>query len=225
MKNRVFPLLLGAVFTMMIVVVPVWADVINIDEKFGGFEDLNDGLGFRSITGYQGVDPAPGGRGGVLIYDLPFVPVAGDVLLIDPPGGISNLGDILRFGMHPDPLNPMVMIGHVIFYSLNDDFDQQPPDAADGPLVPFQVPNFAQSELGMEGNNGAHYVPANAASPGFAVGRGVTYNFFSDNHVLPGNGPFFDVAPMPEPSSFVLLAIGIAGVGFILSTGMLRRRA
>src|SRR5215469_4944873 len=84
----------------------------TVDENCNGV--LNGFLGpVAEPCGFMN-DPGPGGLGNVMTYDLLNPPglVAGDVLLIDPPGFIL---DVIRF--NPNQINPGGGVGTLVFYS------------------------------------------------------------------------------------------------------------
>jgi hypothetical protein len=121
-------------------------------------------------------------------YQLPFGVVVGDVQVLEPGGGMS---DVLRF--EPD--------GRVFVYS-----DQSP---GDNDLADVGIPQLLNTppqlinEVGPEGNNQAIYTPVPGSGmpgdPGAGTGfQPLTYQFISD-------------APVPEPAG-ALLAGGIASL-------------
>jgi hypothetical protein len=143
----------------------VLGGTITIDEN---------GNGVGVSNGSLGNDFTPGGLDNVLVYNLPFSGLQGDVELTDS----GFIQDLLRFNGD----------GTVIFYSDDlDGFDSigdtpSPPHALHTNLV--SIP-----EIGPEGNNGALYTPT-AKQPGFDSSN-PSYQFVSDGTV-------------PEPNSLTL---------------------
>src|SRR5204863_701600 len=125
----------------------VLPQLITIDEFGHGIGTLG--------PGFIGNDPGPGGLNGVLIYNLPFVGTQGDLFLLEPTGGGS---DVLRFNGNST----------VIFYSDNVGGADAPADTATPPGQ-FYTNLLQINEVGPEGNNGFFYVPV-AGNPGFNPG-------------------------------------------------------
>ena len=125
-------------------------------------------------------DPTGGYTNGpVLVFNLPFLGVQGDVLMHE--GSFSNAFlDVIRFTGQ----------GQLIFYSDNTDGIDAPADtlAPPNPLFPNQVHIL---EVGPEGNNGAFYTPT-PGQPGFDPSL-FQYHFISD---------------VPEPGALTLLLAG-----------------
>ena len=145
-------------------------------------------------------------NGSVLVYQLPFVPAAGDVILNETGTAWS---DVVRFLQYED--TQKLVHGLLVFYS---DVDLPPglPDAlADTPHAPVTLPTWlAINEVGAEGNSGAVYTPL-PGNPGYYVpvagGPAVTYNIISDGVV-------------PEPTTMLagallLLPFGASTIRFI----------
>jgi hypothetical protein len=154
--------------------------LITVDEF--GVGTIQGPGGTHSLVSHIGQDTGPGGLNNVLIYDLPFHTVPGDVLLTD--GGVFL--DVLRF--NPDAT--------LVFYSDNLDGFDAPADTP-GPPTAFYQKFISIPEVGTEDNNGAFYTPG-PGDPGFHEERiPVVYHFISD-----GN----NVAP--EPCSLSLLGLG-----------------
>lgn len=124
-----------------------------------------------------GTDPNSGIA--TLEYTLPFAGVAGDVLIQDPTGQIS---DVLRFDGNSG----------VYFFSLVEAGQNQLADV--GLPTVFLTPNVMVSELGTEGVfTYATYIPT-AGQPGYkAAAPGMEYYIISD---------------VPEPSTMLLGVLG-----------------
>jgi hypothetical protein len=144
-------------------------------------------------------DPGPGGLPAALTYSLLAPPsvVAGDWLILEPGGGLSDLIRFNAAGTGGDPGYP----ASVVFYS----------DAADGSTYPVTsgIPTriysnvIAIPEVSLgNGTDGVVYTPT-AGQPGFVAGFTVTYTI---------------VSTVPEPGSLVLgglvSVIGLALVRF-----------
>ena len=155
------------------------------------FTDATNGSSHMGqITGSLGVDPIS--QLTTLCYrlnsTLPYLPLDGDVLLLETVVGNTNQlpSDLLRF-----------VNGNLYFFS---DFEPNDPNPgpADVGLPPLTINPVFLLETGPEGNNGALYTPL-PGQPGFDPSGnfpGLTYNFISD---------------VPEPGSLSLLLVG-AGV-------------
>jgi hypothetical protein len=150
-------------------------------------------------------DPSGGLLVPVLVYNLAFPVVTGDVVLLES-GTSANAqySDVIRF-WNPTGIN----LTQVIFYSDNSTTEpgDVPPDVglADTGLPSLLINPVFINEVGPEGNNGAIYTPAPGA-PGSFAGAVITYNIISDS-------------PVPEPNS---LALAILGAGLFAIT--LKRR-
>lgn len=119
----------------------------------------------------------------VLIYDLPFAGVAGDVLMRDPLESGSPILDVLRFDG----------AGHLTFYSDSIDGYDAP---ADTPGPPNQFINFVFiNEQGAEGQVQDGFWLPTPEQAGYDASNPV-YRFISD---------------VPEPGAVTLLLAG-AGI-------------
>jgi hypothetical protein len=180
---------------------PVFAQNPAIAYSFDEF-----GHGFVTSTGitlpYPGVlrnDPGPGGLPLALTYTLVGVPnvVAGDVLVLEPGGGLSDLIRFNAAGTGGDPGYPPSLV----FYS--DDFDgsRYPLTSGIPTRIYSNVLSVQEITLGP-GVEGVIYTPS-AGQPGFIPGFSVRYTLISN---------------VPEPGSLVLgglvSVIGLALVRF-----------
>jgi len=127
-----------------------------------------------------------------LAYTLPFVPMQGDVVLLEGPvaGGPTNsLSDILRFEVTPN--------GQGMAFFFSDASSADPPDApADVlqmPPVWTQFQAIFVPEVGPEGHNGALYAPIPGEPGSLPTGGQIQYNIISD---------------VPEPGSALLVSVG-----------------
>jgi hypothetical protein len=153
------------------------------------FDEFGNSSGLGISPGAMQLDPS-GAIGlpiPVMVYNLPFSVIPGDVILPEPPGpGINRNSDVIRF-WNPSGGGP----SQIIFYS---DFTSA--DPADSPAdtgLPSGLMSLIVTipEVGPEGNNGALYTPT-ANQPGFILSTTVppaTYNIISD---------------VPEPSTLAL---------------------
>ena len=160
--------------------------VIAVMPAFAGLitvdENGNGTVNGTPIRGNLGPDPGPGGLGSVLIYPLPFAGTQGDLKLLEP-GGVFY--DLVRFNGD----------GTLIFYSDNvDGFDA----IADTPGPPgaFYANLVAADEVGPNNVNGSIYIPI-PGNPGFDSSQPI-YTLVSDI--------------VPEPSTLVLLGVGLVGL-------------
>jgi len=199
----------SAVMFSAFAVVPIRADTIFfLDEVGNGLvQRVSNGqiVGSARLTMLGNIlDPLDPNGPRPLAYDLVGnrligqIPQVGDVVLNEPGGSAT---DLLRFNA----------AGQLLFYSDNVEGDDARADV--GLTATRQGSGllgnlFTSDEAGLEGvlRNGLQYAPQThtitSNDPGFlpAAGFGtVTYNFFSDGTI-------------PEPGSFVLLAIGLAGL-------------
>ena len=110
--------------------------------------------------------------------------------------------------------------GGVFFFS-NPAEPGEPADLADASLLTF-FRLFNQSallipEVGSEGANGASYTPGGELYPGFPFFTGVTLSYTIISDAGPGS-------TVPEPSSLILLAMGVGLAGLAGATRRRHRR-
>jgi hypothetical protein len=166
----------------------LFAQVYTIDE-------LGNSSGPGISPGAMQLDPSGALPIPVLVYNLTFAVIPGDVVLTEPgaptPGPFS---DVVRF-WNPTSGGP----SQIIFYS--DVSSADPADApADAGLPQTLINPVIINEVGPEGNNGALYTPP-PGGPGSVAGAiGLQYNIISD---------------VPEPG---LVALIVSGAGLLLVT-------
>jgi hypothetical protein len=129
-------------------------------------------------------DPSGGVTANVLIYQLPFQVVSGDVALVEPNQPTGVYSDLVRF-FTPATGGQSLLI----FYSDVEPGD--PLDLADSGL-PFAPNAIPINEVGPENSNGAVWTPA-PGMPG-STSAPVQYNIVSD---------------VPEPASAALCGLGL----------------
>jgi hypothetical protein len=139
-----------------------------------------------SFPSFVGPDPSGGVTANVLIYQLPFQVVSGDVALVEPNQPTGVYSDLVRF-FTPAGANQSLLI----FYSDIEAGD--PLDLADSrlPVAPNAIPI---PEVGPENNNGAVWTPTPGLPGSSPTGAPVQYNIISD---------------VPEPASAALCGLGL----------------
>jgi hypothetical protein len=164
------------------------------------FDEFGNSSGLGISPGAMQLDPsgAIGLPTPVMVFNLPFSVVPGDVILNEPQNPAAPIpSDLVRF-WNPTGGGP----SQIIFYS-----DFSTTDPADAP-ADTGLPSGLMSliiripEVGPEGNNGALYTPT-GNQPGFILSTTVppaTYNIISD---------------VPEPRTVALI---VAGAGLLLVT-------
>ena len=163
-------------------------------------ENGNGNLDGQPLRGLMAPDPSGGLPVPVLIYQLPFPVLPGDVVLLEPGQSSSEPSDLVRF-FNPAGAN----ISDIIFYS--DFSPTDPPDAlADTGLPPVSPSAIFINEVGPEGNNGAVWIPLPGQPGANPAGAQITYNIISD---------------VPEPGSMLLAGLS----GGLLLLMKVRRQA
>jgi hypothetical protein len=157
------------------------------------FDEFGNSSGPGISPGVMQLDPSGGLPVPVLVYNLSFPVIPGDLWLTN---GVEGLSDVVRFW---NPNGASGNSSQIIFYS-----DFSTADPADSPsdtgLPQNSLPILSIKEVGPEGNNGALYTPI-PGNPGSVSGAtALQYNIISD---------------VPEPSTVALV---IAGVGLLLVT-------
>jgi hypothetical protein len=148
-------------------------------------ENGNGNLNGVTMPGQMMPDLSGGLAANVLIYQLPFLVMPGDVGLLEPLQTSSGPSDLVRF-FNPAGAN----FSLVIFYS--DVTATDPPNDLADTGLPVSPNAFPIPEVGPEGNNGAVWIPV-AGQPGFdPTGAPITYNILSD---------------VPEPGSMLLAGL------------------
>lgn len=152
------------------------------------FDELGNSTGPGISPGTLQPDPSGGLTVPVLVYNLSFGVVGGDVVLTEPPSASGPDSDIVRFWT-------VNGVSQIIFYS--DFSTTDPPDAPADTGLPGSVLGspVVIPEVGPEGNNGATYAPAPGAPGSSLAGVNVAYNIVSDGVV-------------PEPGTLALAALG-----------------
>ena len=172
--------------------------LITVDEQGNGSYDIV-GLGGGVLNSSVGQDPGPGGLSNALIYEysgsLSVIVVAGDLFLMDPLGGTS---DVIRFNPPTFDMTPDGNRDHLVFYSLAGGSE-----LAD---TGFPTQNYTNQKTILEDEIlGTTYTPA-PGEPGYISGLNTIYKFIS--------GPNEVTNGVPETGSTVLL-FGFGLIGMI----------
>jgi hypothetical protein len=165
---------------------------ISVDENGNG--QLANSSGFNSPLPFASqTDPGPGGLNNALTYGLLNPPglTAGDVFLTNAACG-GCITDVIRF--NPDE-GIASSTGALVFYSN---------DSGSLADIGFPTANYTNTLSISEGPTGAIYTPV-TGEPGFVAGSAgpVTYDLTSL------------AADVPEPSTWAMMILGFAGVGFM----------
>jgi hypothetical protein len=160
-------------------------------DEFGKGNLRTNGVISAQMTYQLAPDPTGGlPNWNVLMYNLPFLGTAGDVLIQDPAQPGNPILDVLRFDG----------ASHVIIYSDNIDGYDAPGDTP-GPPDPFLPNTIFAKEQGVDGVfSWADYTPT-AGQPGWDAGMTPNYYFLSDGMI-------------PEPGGAVLLLSGLGVLGW-----------
>ncbi|HEY4285432.1 MAG TPA: VPDSG-CTERM sorting domain-containing protein [Chthoniobacterales bacterium] len=180
--------------------------LIDVDEQGNGTFDIV-GLGSGGLTYFVGQDPGPGGLSNALVYQfsgpLSVVVTAGDLFLMDPLGGTS---DVIRFNppnfaqaFSADGVAP-ANFSTLVFYSS--------PGGSELADTGFPTQNYTNQKTILEDEIlGTTYTPG-PGDPGSINGLLVVYKFLS--------GPNEGATGVPDAGSTVLLfgfgLIGMIGV-------------
>lgn len=165
-------------------------------------ENGNGNLDGQPVRGQMAPDPSGGLAANVLIYQLPFLAMPGDVGLLEPGQSSSAPSDLVRF-FNPAGAN----FSFVIFYS--DISPTDPPDALADTGLPVSPNAILINELGPEGNNGAVWIPLPGQPGADPTGAQITYNIISD---------------VPEPGSMLLAGLS-GGLLLLMKVRRQDRRA
>jgi hypothetical protein len=172
--------LISLFITIAVFAQPPLPPLLTVDEWGHGTN------GATALTFSLGADPTGGLMNwNVLIYNLNFQGVVGDVLMTDPLEPGNPILDVLRFDN----------ASHLIFYSDSIDGYDAPADTP-GPPNPFYNNIVFIQEQGIETQvQYGDYTPS-VGQPGYdSATPGRSFRFISD---------------VPEPGSMALLALGAA---------------
>ena len=144
--------------------------------------------------GFLQLDPGPGGLPNALTFTTPAGLVQGDLVLLEPGGGYS---DLIRWNANNATL---------VFYSDIETSDLPPFDSADIGLPTAFYPNvFSVTETGLFGQpysetgpNGYVYVPA-VGQPG------------SDPNNPLNQPTYIIISDVPEPGTVALVGLSLVG--------------
>lgn len=203
-RVRINGLPLAAIACLLLFVAPAHGQgfTVQVDEN-GNYLFWNEFQPTNYLPHLIITDPGPGGLSNALAYDTPDGIVVGDLLLLEPGGGVS---DLIRF-LHG---------GVLVFYSDISDIDIDPStglprhDLADiglpGALYPNVVTNM---ETGLFGasyrehptttSNGFVYIPT-AGQPGY-------YEIFPGTQAT-----YIIISDIPEPSTVMLVGLSLVGL-------------
>jgi hypothetical protein len=183
------------------VIVSGFTLVVSANAVFAQYVLTFDENGHGTVNGQPlGFTVGPDPTGGilsspVLMYTLPFDTQPGDVSLLEPASPNAPISDVIRF-FEPTPGGPTSLL---IFYSDFEPTEQL--DLADVGL-PTSAGTFTIAETGLEGNNGAVWVPS-LPEPGTPLlGGPVT-----------GTAQYNIISDIPEPGEGGLLLAGVIVLG------------
>jgi hypothetical protein len=180
--------------------------LLKFDENGHASIAVNGGA-FTPLTGTLGADPSvPASPGNlpVEIYNLPQQVISGDVRILDPGPGISQLSDVLRFttlsGDGKGVINGSITgAGRTVMIYYSDQTGAPDDNALADTGFPANLgTGLATSilEVGPEGNNGFDYLPG-----------GVHY---------PANNEYIGISDstVPEMSTWAMMIVGFLGLSF-----------
>ena len=169
---------------------------LQVTERTNGFVEANlfNLLNGADHPGFLMQDPGPGGLPNALTFTTPAGLVQGDLVLLEPGGGYS---DLIRWNANNATL---------VFYSDIETNDLPPFDSADIGLPGASYPNvFSVTETGLfgqpysgRGPNGYVYVPA-VGQPG------------SDPNNPLNQPTYIIISDVPEPGTVALVGLSLVG--------------